>query len=134
MNKKIVITILLLISTIGLTGCFNKKTTQEPIINSPTTIDQQQINNADSATKQVTQEAANSYTLDDVTKHSSATDCWMAVNGKVYNVTDYVPNHPAGDKILKGCGKDASGMFAAAHAEKPNAADKLPEFFIGNLK
>lgn len=33
----------------------------------------------------------------EVLKHSSAKDCWMVVNGKVYDLTSFAPNHPGGE-------------------------------------
>lgn len=51
------------------------------------------------------------FTLDEVAKHNSATDCWMAIGGKVYDVTDYISVHHGGPIIVKGCGIDASYLF-----------------------
>ena len=45
---------------------------------------------------------AASYTLEEVTKHSSNTDCWLAASGKVYDVSSFVDKHPGGEKILEG--------------------------------
>jgi hypothetical protein len=41
------------------------------------------------------------YTLADVAKHNSATDCWMVINDKVYDVTSFIDEHPGGDVILE---------------------------------
>ena len=70
--------------------------------------------------------------LADVAKHATASDCWMAIDGKVYNVTSFIPNHPGGEAILRGCGKDASDMFNSRHGERAKAL--LPSFYIGDLK
>lgn len=32
----------------------------------------------------------------EITKHSSAEDCWIVVNGKVYDLTKFAPEHPGG--------------------------------------
>jgi L-lactate dehydrogenase (cytochrome) len=32
----------------------------------------------------------------EVAKHSSLDDCWIVVNGKVYDLTKFAPNHPGG--------------------------------------
>lgn len=40
------------------------------------------------------------YTLEEVAKHDNEDDCWMVINGKVYDVTDYIDDHPGGDVIL----------------------------------
>ena len=51
------------------------------------------------------------YTLSDVASHSSKNDCWMVIEGNVYDVTFFIPNHPGGSRILQGCGKDATDLF-----------------------
>ena len=33
-------------------------------------------------------------------KHITPSDCWLAVAGKVYNVTDFLVEHPGGDEVL----------------------------------
>ena len=39
----------------------------------------------------------------ELAKHNKKDDCWMAVRGKVYNVTRYVDYHPGGvEQILRG--------------------------------
>lgn len=53
--------------------------------------------------------ASKTYTLDEVGRHDGADDCWMAIEGAVYDLTDYVPRHPAPPAILvEWCGREAS--------------------------
>ncbi|SCZ88177.1 BZ3500_MvSof-1268-A1-R1_Chr2-1g04239 [Microbotryum saponariae] len=48
----------------------------------------------------------------DVLKHAQADDLWMIINGKVYDLTDFAPNHPGGMRILlKYAGKDATEEY-----------------------
>jgi cytochrome b involved in lipid metabolism len=35
-------------------------------------------------------------TLDDLGKHNSKSDCWIAVHSKVWDITDFIDNHPGG--------------------------------------
>jgi cytochrome b involved in lipid metabolism len=49
--------------------------------------------------------------MDMVAGHASATDCWMVINGKVIDVSNFVSKHPGGDVIVQGCGKDATSYF-----------------------
>ncbi|KAG0461076.1 hypothetical protein HPP92_021373 [Vanilla planifolia] len=38
------------------------------------------------------------YTLSEVKNHSSREDCWLIINGKVYDVTKFLEDHPGGDE------------------------------------
>lgn len=83
--------------------------------------------------------SAQTYTLVDIAQHAKAEDCWMAINGKVYNATDYVTQHPGGKAIVKGCGTDASVLFNERPSEQkgphPAAANTaLEQLYIGDLK
>ena len=54
-------------------------------------------------------ESLKEYSLADVSKHTSSDDCWLAINGKVYNVSDYADEHPGGPELLRErAGKDAT--------------------------
>src|ERR1700733_8583211 len=45
------------------------------------------------------------YTLAEVAEHNSATSCWTAINGGVYDVTTWINQHPGGpEHILALCG------------------------------
>ena len=79
------------------------------------------------------------YTLDDVAKHTTQFDCWMAIEGKVYDVTSYVGKHPGGKAILRGCGKDATVLFntrpdGPGTPHPPEARQILQQFYVGDLK
>jgi len=75
------------------------------------------------------------YTLQDVAAHKTASDCWMAISGKVYNVTAYIPNHSGGGVITLGCGTDATQMFDAKSKHlSPQSLSLLKTFYVGDLK
>ena len=40
------------------------------------------------------------FTKEEVSKHNTKDDCWLIIHGKVYDVSDYVDEHPGGDVIL----------------------------------
>ena len=47
--------------------------------------------------------------LDSVLTGSSRDSCWVVINGQVYDVTDFLDEHPGGAAIiLKYGGKDAT--------------------------
>ena len=53
------------------------------------------------------------YTLADVKTHSRYDDAWTVLNGKVYNITSYLPFHQGGEKELMRCaGRDGTRLFS----------------------
>jgi len=36
--------------------------------------------------------------VSEIQKHNNADDCWIVVNGKVYDFTKFAPNHPGGSQ------------------------------------
>jgi uncharacterized protein YjdB len=74
------------------------------------------------------------YTLADVAKHNSSTDCWIVLNKtEVYNVTAFLSVHPAGPApITPFCGKDATTAFNnVGHSSSAVAMEAT--YLIGNL-
>ncbi len=48
------------------------------------------------------------FTLKQVAEHSVAKDCWIVINERVYDISAYIPKHPAPETVLtKYCGKNA---------------------------
>lgn len=48
--------------------------------------------------------------------HKSEGDVWIAIQGRVYDITQYVSYHPGGKyQILRGKGIDATDLFFKAH-------------------
>ncbi|KAA8650265.1 hypothetical protein EYZ11_003826 [Aspergillus tanneri] len=59
----------------------------------------------------------------EVAQHNSRESCWVVVHGKAYDVTEFLPEHPGGQKIiLKYAGKDATEEFDPIHP--PDTLDK----------
>lgn len=55
-------------------------------------------------------------TAEEVALHARTDDCWVIVNGHVYDVTEFLASHPGGSAILAGVGgTDASAMFNSLH-------------------
>jgi len=73
------------------------------------------------------------YSMEDVAKHVSKTDCWVVVNGMVLDVTNFLKDHPGGElAIITFAGKDATEEFNMIHP--PDVIDKYaPDAVIGSL-
>ncbi len=47
-----------------------------------------------------------------VSNHNTPSDCWMIIDGSLYDITAYFGSHPGGDpNLLRACGTDASVAF-----------------------
>ncbi|PIL33511.1 hypothetical protein GSI_04134 [Ganoderma sinense ZZ0214-1] len=52
----------------------------------------------------------------EVATHNTRESCWIIVHGKVYDVTDFLDDHPGGSRIiLKYAGKDATAEYDPIH-------------------
>ncbi|XP_070492077.1 cytochrome b5 reductase 4 [Chironomus tepperi] len=75
-----------------------------------------------------------SVSLEELKRHDQVDDCWMAIRGKVYNVTRYMEYHPGGsEQLIRGAGKDATNLFDEYHAWV-NIEQLLAKCYIGPLK
>jgi cytochrome b involved in lipid metabolism len=71
-------------------------------------------------------------TLADLSKHSTQKDCWIAMNGGVYNATDFLDEHPGGPElIMQHAGKDATQDFSSIHSS--SAFKLIEKLRIGSL-
>ena len=67
--------------------------------------------------------------------HRSMNDCWIIVHGKVYDVTQFIQQHPGGSRVFMdwaGTGKDSAKEFDyAMHGAV--AMNKMKQYYIGVL-
>ena len=78
--------------------------------------------------------AAPTYTLADVAQHNTAAHCWAAVDGQVYDLTDWIGQHPGGQqRIIALCGTDATVAFSTQHGGQARPASQLAPLQIGVL-
>ncbi|GEK79498.1 cytochrome b5-like heme/steroid binding domain-containing protein [Agrococcus baldri] len=72
--------------------------------------------------------------LAEVAQHDDSASCWVAIEGTVYDVTAWIPQHPGGpDRILGICGTNATEAFSAQHEGAAMPAEQLSRFAIGSL-
>ncbi|XP_071689894.1 cytochrome b5 [Rutidosis leptorrhynchoides] len=73
------------------------------------------------------------YSMQEASEHNSAGDCWIVVDGKVYDVSSYMEEHPGGDDVLlEVTGKDATDEFEDAGHSK-SARELMESFCVGEL-
>ncbi|KAI0936188.1 hypothetical protein AcV5_004386 [Taiwanofungus camphoratus] len=74
------------------------------------------------------------WSLQEVAQHDTAKSCWVIISNKVYDVTEFLPAHPGGSKIILKCaGRDATEEYEPLHPQ--DAVDRyLPrEKHLGEL-
>lgn len=73
------------------------------------------------------------YTRDEIARHASVDDLWVIIDDKVYDLTDYVDEHPGGvDAIAKNGGGDATeGFKGPQHPSR--VFDIVEEYRVGVL-
>lgn len=77
--------------------------------------------------------AGKKYTLAEIKEHNTLTDLWIAIHGKVYDVSGFVEEHPGGEEvILDYAGMDASDPFDEIGHSK-HAMKLLKPLEIGEL-
>ena len=77
---------------------------------------------------------SSSIPLSEVNRHCIPEDCWVALNGKVYDLSEFMDRHPGGPTtILAWAGKDASKFFNDIHKGVKIEQYLRPESFLGKL-
>ena len=75
-----------------------------------------------------------SFTREQVMAHATEASCYTAIEGKVYDVSAFIREHPGGSKeILRICGKDGTNSFNSEHSRDMDAKALLADFQIGIL-
>lgn len=85
-----------------------------------------------------TKKKGSQFTLDDIAKHDSKDDCWISINGVIYDATKYINYHPAPPNHLpKFCGKDVTQAFKTkgdtGRTHSKSALKLLSKFEVGTL-
>ena len=78
--------------------------------------------------------ASTTLALADLAAHDSTADCWVAIDGGVYDLTSYIDQHPGGaQRILDLCGADGTAAFSGEHGSQRKPAAVLAGAEIGVL-
>lgn len=73
------------------------------------------------------------YTFGEVKKHNKKEDGWVIIYGNIYNITDWIDNHPGGDIIISALGSDATDIFEKTGHLK-GSLEHIEEYKIGKKK
>lgn len=75
----------------------------------------------------------NELTMEEVMKHNTEEDGWTVIDGKVFDISDYLKYHPGGSAILKSAlGRDCTILFRKYHAWV-NYEMLLEKYVVGYL-
>ncbi|KAL2064841.1 hypothetical protein VTL71DRAFT_3981 [Oculimacula yallundae] len=70
----------------------------------------------------------------EVAKHNTPESCWVSLYGDVWDVTEFLPNHPGGSKIiLKLAGRDATEEYDPIHPPGTLEENLKPEAKLGKI-
>ena len=71
---------------------------------------------------------------EEVQKHNTKEDCWVIIHNKVYDVSDFVDEHPGGSAIiLKYAGKNATKAFDPIHPPDTLTKYLAPKYHLGEV-
>ncbi|KAK2065154.1 FMN-dependent dehydrogenase [Colletotrichum caudatum] len=74
------------------------------------------------------------FTAEEVAKHNTPESCWVVLYGKVYDVTEFLPSHPGGSKIIvKLSGRDATDEYDPIHPPGTLEENLKPENCLGTI-
>jgi cytochrome b involved in lipid metabolism len=120
--------IIILFTVFVLTACSSSPSAGTDNIESES-LQQQEIE-----VQSESESATTTYTMAEVEANSSKESCYTIIDGKVYNITSYIPQHPGGERdIMKICGRDGSSMFGRQHGGDSEPEAKLQSLYIGEL-
>lgn len=74
------------------------------------------------------------YTMAQVAEKNSQSACWVAIDGMVYDLTDWIRQHPGGrGAILSICGTDGTSSFNGQHGGRAGPSAALDRYVLGPL-
>ncbi|PWN53534.1 putative cytochrome b5 [Violaceomyces palustris] len=73
-------------------------------------------------------------TMEELAKHKDHENLWLLIDGKVYDVSKFMDEHPGGDEVLiSEAGKDATEAFEdVGHSD--DARSLLGPMFVGEIE
>ncbi|KAJ4766763.1 Cytochrome b5 [Rhynchospora pubera] len=71
----------------------------------------------------------------EISLHTSKDDCWLLINGKVYDVTKFLEDHPGGEEVLlhASASGDATDAFENV-GHSTSATSMMESYLIGSVE
>ncbi|KAJ3703550.1 hypothetical protein LUZ61_007255 [Rhynchospora tenuis] len=71
----------------------------------------------------------------EISLHTSKDDCWLLINGKVYDVTKFLEDHPGGEEVLlhSSASGDATDAFENV-GHSTSAVSMMESYLIGSVE
>ncbi|EFC47525.1 predicted protein [Naegleria gruberi] len=84
----------------------------------------------------MTEENIKKFSWEEIEKHNHEESAWLVIDGKVYDVTKFIPHHPGGDYLLLGAGRHSTELFLSNHPAKilNNSKALLEKYYIGEVE
>lgn len=77
------------------------------------------------------------YTWSEIAEHDSLDSCWKVIEGKVYDFTDYIPDHPTPPSVMEQwCGKESTKAMQTkgyGRDHSPAAWAMIDDYLIGTV-
>ena len=74
------------------------------------------------------------FTMEQVKANNTSSKCWSAINGKVYDLTNWINSHPGGPGAITSlCGTDGTSSFNGMHGGSGQPASRLAGYLLGPL-
>lgn len=79
-------------------------------------------------------QSATGFTLAEVAKRNTQTECWVAIDGGVYDLTEWIRQHPGGSGAIRAlCGTDGTDQFNSQHGGESRPSSTLDRYYLGPL-
>lgn len=143
MKKVVTISLIifgLIVVIIFIVGLIFWPSQDSQIVNEPAANNDSLSNQANRSNTTTNTPPDTSYSLQDIAMHNTAEDCWMIIDNKVYDFTNYLKMHPSGAASMTPyCGADGTQGYDTKDKKQPtphsSTADSLlKDYYLGELQ
>jgi len=77
--------------------------------------------------------ATNCISMEELARHNTPEDCWVAMHGDVYDMTEYANRHPGGARVVTDlAGTDGTAEYNRFHSQ--HLLSRVQETLVGRLE